>query len=287
MNLTLTNWYGRFSNNVVQLIRLIHYAQQHQFIPRYHYFLDMSKLPRYLINNPQIKVRSLTHKYLFYFSSKQSQHVPEDHPILEKDFYLTFYQYILPLIPVVSVDQFNLQNPNTLVIFIRSGKDIFHGTEDNYLQYPPSFIIQVAKHYTNTILISENPNINPCIEVLKQHLNLTHQSYNDFPLHLNILLQCQNLIISGFSTFPLLIAKVSPHLKHLYLPISDNITPKYSSLSRFQEQVKTHLFLFNNYPNQLNEAFQKGFLQDPNYPFQESNPIDHQDLMNPFPNILN
>lgn len=118
--------------------------------------------------------------------------------------------------------------PDTLVINMRSGKDIFR-TEPpplkDYMQPPLSFYKHIieSNDYTDCLIVTEGDRKNPCIEALRSWSPTirikTHTSVKD---DLRTILGATHLVMCH-STFSWCLALMSKNLRKLYQPQSFRI----------------------------------------------------------------
>jgi hypothetical protein len=215
MSLVITNWLGRTSNNILQLIRAINYG----YINKYNHIL----FPNHnLLNKNEINIdiQSLNNKNIninnsFFYSKELNLQDPS--PKLMKYYFNKYIQPILKLNLFNDID--NINTINDLYIHIRSGDCFAINAHKMYVPPPFSYYTKIIENKSwNKIIVVYEDAKNPCVNLLK------NKNYNNIEFHsstlendLNILSNCQNLVL-GFGTFGLLIYFLSNNIKDLYIP---------------------------------------------------------------------
>jgi hypothetical protein len=200
-------WTGRTGNNILQIIRAIHYAKinkHNTIIFRQHPLLTsnniiLEKVDKY--NKSQIND---TFFYLKKFN------IIDPPPYLMKEY---FQKYIKPIFKIKSN---NILNGNkTIHIHFRGGDIFSHNPHKAYVQPPLSYYLNIINDYDNVTLVCEDKK-NPCVNELLMQQNVQYIS-STLENDLSILSNVSNLII-GFGTFGFLLYLMNPHLKRLYIP---------------------------------------------------------------------
>lgn len=205
--LIIDSWFGRLGNNILQILRAIHYGLRHNHsslkIPDHKMF---TKQDIVLNRNPDVRS---TIKNNFFYLKHFNMEDPE--PYIMKKY---FQKYVLPVFKVQPSLE-NFENTEILHIHFRGG-DIFSSNPHKaYVQPPLSYYIDAAKHYNKIKLVCEDAS-NPCIKELMKLDNVEYIS-TTLENDLKILGSAQNLVI-GFGTFGFLLYLMNPQLRHLYLP---------------------------------------------------------------------
>tara|TARA_Y100000389_G_scaffold152421_1_gene152420 strand:+ start:284 stop:1063 length:780 start_codon:yes stop_codon:yes gene_type:complete len=214
MSLIITNWLGRTSNNILQIIRAINYG----YINNFNHIV----FPNHnLLNNNEINIdtKSLNNnniKNTFFYTKELNLQDPS--PKIMKYY---FNKYIQPIFKLNFSKEIinNINNINDLYIHIRSGDCFTLNAHKMYVPPPFSYYTNIIKNKSwNKIIVVYEDDKNPCINLLK------NKNYNNIEFHsstlendLNILSKCQNLVV-GFGTFGLLIYFLSNNIKNLYIP---------------------------------------------------------------------
>ena len=192
-----------FGNNILQIIRCIHYCftYKHNVI----YMPEHIYLNKTVIYIEEIKDcnKDIKEDTFFYFTENLE-------PKLMKYYY---HKYIKQII------KFNFNNiemnNNDLFIHIRSG-DIFDPNPHKYYVQPPLIYYKnIIKKYNNTHVIYEDKK-NPCVNELEK-LNDVNIITLDLENTFIEFLKAQYLVI-GFGTFGLLLYIMNSNLKKLYMP---------------------------------------------------------------------
>lgn len=204
--LRINNWTGRFGNNVLQIIRALHYA-----INNNHYIVLFPK--HRLFNSQKIiidlnKINKITIVDSFFNLKNFFLNDPSPYEMKK-----IFQTYIYPLL-VISLEE-NNDYLNTLFIHIRGG-DIFSSCpHSTYVQPPLVYYTSVINSYENVAVISEDKK-NPCVNELLKNNNVVFHS-NTLEKDIQLLCSASNLMI-GFGTFGFLIYLMSSKLKNIYIP---------------------------------------------------------------------
>lgn len=219
MSLIISNWLGRTSNNMLQIIRAIHYGYinnyNHIILP-YHNVLKNNEIT---INNHSINATNNNSKKgniinTFFYSKKLN--VQDPSPKLMKEY---FNKYIKPILQFNVSNLIHTNNHNNLYIHIRSGDCFTIHAHKMYVPPPFSYYTKIieSKEWNKIIVVYEDDK-NPCVNLLKnkQYKNIFFIS-GSLENDLNTLSQCENLVI-GFGTFGLLIYFLSNNIKNLYIP---------------------------------------------------------------------
>lgn len=207
--LIINSWIGRTGNNILQLVRAIHYAylNNHNIIIfNNHNLLNSNRINLQNIENiHQSKIIDQ-----FFYLKKYNIEDPEPH--LMKKY---FQKYIKPIFKIKQ-DESNIINDDKIIYIHFRGGDIFSNNPHKaYVQPPLSYYKNIINNYDNTILVCEDKK-NPCInELLKQEK--TQYISNTLEKDLSILSNASNLVI-GFGTFGFLLYLMNSKLKNLYIP---------------------------------------------------------------------
>lgn len=197
-------WTGRLGNNILQIIRAIHFANyinDDTIVFNNHHFLLKNQI--ILPNNKNTK------QYVHNFFNLSVFGISDPEPIEMKNI---FQKHIRSIFKLNYVDL----NSDDIYIHFRGGdimsENCAHGA---YVQPPLVYYQKAINNYKNINLVCEdkkNPVINKLIEKFKCELH-NGTLEND----LELLCNCSNLCI-GFGTFGFLLYLVNTNLKKLYLP---------------------------------------------------------------------
>jgi hypothetical protein len=239
--LTISAWYGRFGNNIQQILIGLLYAQKNQY-----YFISPDhELIKSFNNkkNPSNKSYFKFKNQFFYYNSKKnrSSDVEVPYDFICQNINQIAIQYLLPNFKFSVKKKFSHE---TLVVHLRSG-DIFDPKvppDRFYVQNPLSYYKYLISMFKNTIIVAE-PGLNPILNELKKIKSVTCFSgsiVEDFEL----LLRAQNLASSGVGTFSIAAALCSKNLKNLYcsnLYIKEHLNPE------MIKNAKVNIIYLNNY----------------------------------------
>jgi hypothetical protein len=196
--LFITTWNGRFGNNVLQLVRAIHYAVNHN-----HWeinFPDSGNFSR--------KVIFLTGSDKKYPGSTSRVHntfwaATEPPPQLARYY---AQKYLVPILNIRTIQQVDC------IIHLRGGDIFDEKPHTKYFQPPLSYYKKYVG--SQTIMVYED-NKNPCVETLR-HLCIRSQS-STFKDDLSTLLAAKHLVI-GYSTLAYATFLLSKNLINLTIP---------------------------------------------------------------------
>jgi hypothetical protein len=218
---TISNWYGRFGNNIQQICNGILFSEtngngffspEHELIEKVFFnFCETCTI------NPN----------RFFHYNTQNKDFDIDLNFLYSNIKRICTQYIVPNLKFKVDESFA---DDTLVIHIRSG-DIFQIEFNPPHVYTPNPLIyykNLIKNFNNTIVVTENDNYNPIIDELKKYKNVSIQSSsvsNDF----STLMRAKNLSSSGIGTFAVAAALCSKNIKNFYcsdLYLTEHLNPE-------------------------------------------------------------
>jgi hypothetical protein len=210
--LNIQSWSGRTGNNILQIIRAIHYAiiNSHNSIK----FQQHSLLTSNIINLENIEnIENINKSQIndTFFSLKK-YNITDPDPYIMKEY---FQKYVKPIFKIQTENNNDVENDNNIHIHFRGG-DIFSSNPHKaYVQPPLSYYKNIINDYNITILVCEDKK-NPCINELLKQKNVEYIS-NTLEKDLSILSNVSNLVI-GFGTFGFLLYLMNPNLKNLYIP---------------------------------------------------------------------
>ena len=211
MTLIIAQWIGRLTNNILQIIRAIHYAKikKHSVI--------ILKKNKYFKSDQIILNKSKNNTNIFNtFFNIKTMGCTDPTPLLMKKYFNTYIFKILNFNIERKIDA----DDNILHIHIRAG-DVFqgNGAHPAYIQPPLRYYKDIieSKKWEKIIVIYQD-NGNPCVQALKniKYKNIIFES-NSLEKDLNILLKANHLVL-GFGTFGLLLYFLNYNLKHIYIP---------------------------------------------------------------------
>ena len=165
--LIIDSWFGRLGNNILQVLRAIHYGLTHNHnsvkIPGHKMFLNQE----ISLNNTPDKQNIV--KNNFFYLKHFNMEDPE--PYIMKKY---FQKYVLPIFKVQPSLE-NLENTDVLHIHFRGG-DIFSSNPHKaYVQPPLSYYAGAAKHYNEIKLVCEDAS-NPCVNELMKLDNVEYKN---------------------------------------------------------------------------------------------------------------
>ena len=233
--LNIQSWSGRTGNNILQIIRAIHYAiiHRHNSIQ----FQQHSLLTSNIITLENIENSDKSTINDTFFSLKK-YNITDPEPYVMKEY---FQKYIKSIFKIQTENNNDVTDDKTIHIHFRGG-DIFSSTPHKaYVQPPLSYYKDIINEYDSIKLVCEDKK-NPCINELLKQENVEYIS-NTLEKDLSILSNVSNLVI-GFGTFGFLLYLMNPYLKNLYIPdFFINELPKGS----WGNDIKFHTINLPNY----------------------------------------
>ena len=232
--LNINSWTGRTGNNILQIIRAIHYAiiNSHNSIQ----FQQHSLLTSNIITLENIENSDKSTINDTFFSLKK-YNIIDPEPYIMKEY---FQKYIKPIFKIQTENDNDVDDKKIYIHF--RGGDIFSSTPHKaYVQPPLSYYKNIINEYDSIKLVCEDKK-NPCINELLKQENVEYIS-NTLEKDLSILSNVSNLVI-GFGTFGFLLYLMNPYLKKLYIPdFVVNELPK----GEWGNDIKVHIIELPNY----------------------------------------
>jgi hypothetical protein len=232
--LIINNWNGRLGNNMLQLVRAIHYAviNSHTSIHFQHSLLtsNIITLENIIENSNKSQIKDT-------FFSLKKYNIIDPEPYVMKEY---FQKYIKPIFKIQTENNHVTDDKNIYIHF--RGGDIFSSNPHKaYVQPPLSYYKNIINDYDSIKLVCEDKK-NPCINELLKQENVEYIS-NTLEKDLFILSNVSNLVI-GFGTFGFLLYLMNPHLKKLFVPdFFVNELPKGS----WGNDINVHIIELPNY----------------------------------------
>jgi hypothetical protein len=233
--LNIQSWYGRAGNNILQIIRAIHYAMingHNSICFQYHSLLTSNIITLENIENINKSQINDT-----FFSFKK-YNIIDPEPYIMKEY---FQKYIKPIFKIQMGNDIVIANDTDIYIHFRGG-DIFSSNPHKaYVQPPLSYYKNITNDYNSIKLVCEDKK-NPCINELLKQENVEYIS-NTLEKDLSILSNVSNLVV-GFGTSGFLLYLMNPHLKNLYIPdFFINELPK----GAWGDDISVHIIELPNY----------------------------------------
>jgi hypothetical protein len=186
--------YGRFGNNIIQIIRCI----SENFSKYHHDNIDIR-----LLKKKNVIFKNFPDYFLFDFSVNNEEitsffwndiHVDKNTEKLIVD------NYIKPYINYSIKSNYGINFEKDLIIHIRSG-DIFNNDFPlhQYIQPPYSFYKNIIEkeNFENIYIFSENYNINPVIQkLLENYKNIKFLS-NDLDIDFTLMINSEYFVTSN------------------------------------------------------------------------------------------
>lgn len=212
--LVISNWVGRFGNNVIQMVNCLSIAFHYQCnvqIPAHQYFNQTNLI---LFNtNKDNSTTQIISNHFFHLS---------DIKFIQFD--VNWIQIYFKQIQSVLKNIFNIKSSHilpdtTLLIHIRSG-DIFRkNPHPGYIPQPLSYYTKIidSGFYTDILIVSEDQS-NPCIDKLTSIYKNIKISDHVLDHDMKLVLSAPNIVMSTGTFIPALLI-FSEHIKHIYKPL--------------------------------------------------------------------
>jgi len=205
--LIINTWTGRLGNNILQIVRAIHYGliNNHETVTMpSHQMLSSSKIVLgKMVNNKTIITDT--------FFSLQKYNLIDPEPYIMKEYFQRFVNSILK----IRIENANIVDNKKVYIHFRGGDIFSNNPHKAYVQPPLSYYKTIIKEYDSIKLVCEDK-MNPCVNELLKQENVEYIS-NTLEKDLSILSNVSNVVI-GFGTFGFLLYLMNPNLKNLYIP---------------------------------------------------------------------
>ena len=234
--LVIDSWFGRIGNNILQLVRAIHYAktkQISQIVFPSHSFFTHTRLDVILDTSSEPNFTSITDN--FFNLSKFGITDPEPYQMKK---YVE--EYLFPIFKISLPSTLSIIPQSHLYIHFRGG-DIFNSTNPHpaYVQPPILYYTNIIEKHIKyhlsrnvsakdikIILLCEDYQ-NPCITFLMKQYYTLFKDYSEVQIilepvsslekDLTTFSRVQSLAI-GFGTFGFMLYLINSFLKQLYVP---------------------------------------------------------------------
>lgn len=199
-------WYGRLGNNILQILRAIHFAKinNHSIIK----FNNHSYFTSNIINISSLEDNKTIIRDTFFNLRKFKLEQIRD--IVLREY---FQSYVQPIFKIKNNE--NYEDNETVYIHIRGG-DVFNSNPNKlYVQPPLIFYKNIISNYKYVKLICEDTS-NPCVNELLRITKVKNVSgtlNND----LELLCNARNIIV-GFGSFGLIPYFANNKLENMYIP---------------------------------------------------------------------
>ena len=214
---SISQWCGRFGNNIQQISNAIFYCMERNLI--------FDSPDNELIKEFRLEFGSEDcHSGLFYFHvpSKLGSGIPDfEIENIEKLSQMRREICKNYIYTNLKINHNNIPKlpEDTVIIHIRSGdifsrKDYYCPVVSSYLQNPLSYYLRISEMYKKVLVLTEDSN-NPVVEVLQKNTNTEIKILDVFET-VKIMLGSSNIATSGVSSFGIACALLSQNLKKLY-----------------------------------------------------------------------
>jgi hypothetical protein len=204
MTLKINEWYGRFGNNIIQLINSIEYCLQnnyHKIIFPHHTFLETNYI--LLKDNNDNNIVSKSGEFIYQL------HINKIIDLTYNKIRKHFQKYIKPIVNIEIKKKIDV-----IGIHFRSG-DIFSNCVHPYYIKPPYCYYQSIIDNINKIKMFSEDLKNPCAYQFNIDFQLNWMK-NDFRKDLEEISQCNEIILS-FSTLSIFIILMTD-FEEIYVP---------------------------------------------------------------------
>ncbi len=224
-NIIIQSWYGRFGNNLIQLINAITYGLQNNYnriiFPNHQFLITNNIIIDINIHNKKENYIA-SDEYDFFFLA-----------INNKIKYTYNIKYLFDnfIKHIINIDNSEYTTNYDLTLYFRSG-DIFEGSYNHeYVQPPMSFYDEIIKkeNTKNILLVSEVLN-NP---VIKYYSDFYKWNKNSIEEDIKILINSKVICIVN-SFFSIIVMLLSKKIERFYVP--DYV------YKRFLDTIKINLY---------------------------------------------
>tara|TARA_A100001015_G_C14910443_1_gene680259 strand:+ start:414 stop:1196 length:783 start_codon:yes stop_codon:yes gene_type:complete len=212
--LIISNWIGRTGNNILQIIRAIHYGKVNGYniLLFKHLYFSNGTVNKIILNTNKNMKKTIS---ATFFNIKDLG-CNDPNPRLMKIYFNKYLKNIF----LFNVKNKYSNNDNSLAIHIRAG-DIFrgNGAHSAYVQPPLKYYKDIieSRNWDKVTVVYEDIG-NPCVNALMdENYENIHFTSNNLKTDINILCQFQNLVL-GFGTFGLLLFFLNENIKNIYIP---------------------------------------------------------------------
>ena len=233
--LIIQSWSGRTGNNILQIIRAIHYA-----IINNHNSIKFKNHPLLISNTITLEnIENINKSQISdTFFSLKKYNIIDPEPYIMKEY---FQKYVKHIFKIQLENNNVIENYNNIYIHFRGGDIFSSNPHKSYVQPPLSYYKNIIKEYDIIKLVCEDKK-NPCVNELLKQENVEYIS-NTLEKDLSKLSNVSNLVI-GFGTFGFLLYLMNPCLKNLYIPdFFVNELPK----GEWGNDIKVHIINLPNY----------------------------------------
>lgn len=215
--ITITDWFARNGNNILQVIHAIYYAKmKHQNLVQFpkHHLLKTTeiKIPKEEFFSEMETLGKIENvKGIFFYPKEFGFDI--QHPFERKQI---FQKYIKPIFKIPLNNRCTVEEVSTLFIHIRSG-DLFSSTQPHsgYVQPPLKYYTDVIYQYGRVVAVCED-DANPCVKKIREFSHV-HYECNDLIRDLEIFSTAKHFMM-GLGIFGFLIYFMNDNLKTLYIP---------------------------------------------------------------------
>ena len=214
---SISQWCGRFGNNIQQISNAIYYCKEKN--------LNFNSPDNDFINSFSFNFgTSNCHSalYFFHIPSKLGHGRPDfeisDIDSLFKQRREICQKYIYPNLKIDFEKIFDLSD-DVVVLHIRSGdifsrKNYYCPVVSNYLQNPLSYYNHIINKYNKAIILTEDYN-NPVISELEKNDKVEIRIL-DVKETVQLMLSAKNIVTSGVSSFAIACVLLSKNIKKVY-----------------------------------------------------------------------
>ena len=214
MSSIINCWFGRFGNNIIQIINCLYFSTINNIsnikFPKHDFLTNTEIIINENINNDNLNNKNVYDT--FYYLDKLNLDSPS--PVNMKKLAI---KYILPILNKGIYIDGEQNTKNDLYIHIRGGDIFTSNPHPKYVQPPLYYYYKIINDidYNNINIIYED-NRNPCVNYL-----MNNKEYNFYSGKLSedikLLLSASSLVI-GCGTFGFAMYLLNPSLKKLFIP---------------------------------------------------------------------
>jgi hypothetical protein len=197
----ISNWYGRFGNNLLQINNAVYRCLKdgkNLIFPK-HDFLNTQEINFFETSNNLI-----SHSDLFWGDNIDDS--------IRRQISIKYLKNI------INFNEVEIDN-DTLVFHLRGGDIFSNNAPNNYVQAPYSYIKEVINFdKPKKIIIVYEDCTNPIIDKMREDYSNLLEQVNDINNGINILMSAKKIAYTGISTFPRMLVMGSNLVNTIYVP---------------------------------------------------------------------
>lgn len=206
----LTKWFGRFGNNIIQLSNALYFSKLNNdklIIPNHHFFKN---------NEFDFGNQDNNKNESSFWGINDELCLKNRRDICKNIIYKNF-SFIV-----------NVSTSYKNVIHLRGGDQFSPRAHSAYVQAPISYFKKVFEYIDtkDTIIVYED-DTNPIFNILNKTFSIKASNRNLVD-DINLILNAENIVFGGVTTFPYSLSLCSQNVKNIYFPFFENTESIYN-----------------------------------------------------------